>query len=133
LYTLIIVLLLLFIYDVRQSVGRSAEINFSADFHDRAADEARLFQHQLNQIVALELIPVQRQLLETGAAEAEHVVRLASLEQRPDLAGGEGIFKKITVVYINLLLREKLPRFPAGGSFVPAIKIYFHTKTVSCS
>ena len=117
--------------DVPELFRGSAEVNFSADFHDRTANEPRLLKHPFNHILVLKAFRVQRQFFETGASEIKHFRRLSSPEQRLDLAGGKGVFEKITLVYIDLLLREKLPRFPAGGSLLPAIEINFHMKTAS--
>ena len=38
----------------------------------------------------------------------------------------KGVFEKVTLGQLRLLLQEKLPCFPAGRSLVPTTKIDFH-------
>jgi hypothetical protein len=109
----------------------SAKVNPAADFHDWAADEPWLLEHPFEQIFIPEALLVQGQFFETGASEIKHFRRLASRKQRLDLAGGEGVFEKIALGQLRLLLQEKLPCFPAGRSLVPTIKIDFHAPSLS--
>jgi hypothetical protein len=65
-------------------------------------------------------------LFEAGTLEVEHLRGQLPLEKLFYLSLCKGVFKKVTVVYFNIILRKKLLRLAAGISLHPAIKIDFH-------
>jgi hypothetical protein len=101
-------------------------VDFVADAHHGAADEARLLDHERHEVTIGQAVFLHAQFLEARAAEAEGLGSGPSLEKRFDFRAAEGIFEEIPVVDLDLLLREKLPRFAAGGSGCPAVKIDVH-------
>jgi hypothetical protein len=106
-------------------------MDFPSDAHNGTTDKARFFQHQVNQIGVGKLVGSNVQLLETGAAKSEHPGGRSSLQQIFDFRAGERVLKKIAIVNFHLLLREKLPRLPAGGSARLTVKVNFHSRDIS--
>jgi len=70
-------------------------------------------------------------LLETRTPEVEHLRGGFSPELLLYFGPGKRVFKKITFVNFDVLLRKKLFRLAAGVSFHPAVKVDFHGQSTS--
>jgi hypothetical protein len=95
-------------------------------FHDGTADQSRLTQHQIHQVLIVEPGRIQSQRLKTRGFKTEHVGGRFPLQQFLDFIAGERLFEIIPFVDFHLFLQKKLFRFPAGSSFAPAVKIGLH-------
>jgi hypothetical protein len=111
---------------LRQLLAVRTEVNFLADLHNGTANEARLLEHEIDQIIIVKFCLIQPQRPETGRTEAEHIGGRFPLQQRLDFRARERGFEKIAVVDCYFFLRKKLFCFPAGGSLIPTEKINFH-------
>jgi hypothetical protein len=103
-----------------------AKIDFLTDAHQRPAYQPRLLKHEFCEIAITELASIHADFLETGAAKIEHLGGWPALQQSLDLGTAERNFEEIALVKLKLFLREELPRFAAGASACPAIKVNFH-------
>jgi hypothetical protein len=82
-------------------------------------------QHQVDKFIITKLCRIQSQAFYAGAARIKHFGSRFPPEQRHNFFTAELVFKKITIGELNLFLRKKLFRFPAGVSLYPAVKIHF--------
>jgi hypothetical protein len=113
-------------YNFRQNLAVRTEVNLLADLHYGTADEARLLEHKINQIIIGKFFLIQPQRFETRRSETEHLGGRFALQQRLNFRALKRRFEKIPVIDCHFLLRKKLLRFPAGGSLNPAEKINGH-------
>jgi hypothetical protein len=111
--------------DFGQDLFVSPVIDFLADAHDGAFHQPRFLQHEFYQLPVVELALFPSRLFETRAAEIEHLRGRLARNQAGDFLFREFILEKVPVLDLDLLLREKLPRFTAGVSTGPAIELDF--------
>lgn len=119
----------LLLQNLRQHFAVGAKVYFFVHPHYGATNKAWFLKHEFDQIIVLELCLIKTHRLESGRTEAEHNRGGLPLQQSFDFHTGKGCFEKIPLVDFRLLLQEKLSRFPAGGSSVPAEKINFHHRS----
>ena len=111
-------------YQILQYCSISTKIYCIPNTNDGSADKPWLFQHQIDKLVIVQLIPVQTALLEARASEIKHIGSWFPLEQRLYLSPIKGILEEIAFVNFHSFLRKKLLRLPTGISFYPAIEVY---------
>ena len=120
------------VQDRRQQFAVGAEMNLLPHADDGAANKPRFLQHQLQEVVIGQRAFVDTRFLEAWAAEIEHLRGRPSMEQVFDFRTTEGVLEKIALIHLQLFLREELPRFSAGTSRCPTVKIDFHGTSSSC-
>jgi hypothetical protein len=74
-------------------------------------------------LIIAQRFAVQSQFLEAGTSEIEHLGSGFALKQVNDLVSFKSVFEKITIIYLDILLRKKLLRLATGISLNPTIEI----------
>ena len=111
------------IKDGFKSSGIGPEIHITVYAYYRSPDQPRFLQHQFDEVIIAQLIPVQAKLGKARASEIEHLGSGLTPEQILDFILAERILEEITLVDWQVPLRKKLFRFTTGISFYPAIEI----------
>lgn len=119
--------------DLHQNLVISSVINVFIDTDNGAADEARFFQHEFDEVFIGQGVLLQTHCLEAGTAEIEHIRSRLSLEQVFDFRAVERFLEEVAFVDFYPFLQEKLSRFSTRASRYPAVKIDFHGHSSSFS